>query len=124
VINGDVLFATTGLSLLAELRFRLKGGYGYVSVWAHVFFLKYNPLRAHADCRIRIELRSRSRSSPQRQAEPRDQIGRKNSFELWLAELVFPRGPEPKHRYEDERCTMITIQLLSEMGFSPFTFSH
>jgi len=62
VINGDVLFATTGLSLLAELRFRLKGGYGYVSVWAHVFFLKYNPLRAHADCRIRIELRSRSRS--------------------------------------------------------------
>jgi len=37
-------------------------------------------------------------TKPQPQADPRDRIGVKTA----LAELVFPRGPEPKHHRKDE----------------------
>jgi len=48
---------------------------------------------------------------------------RENSFELWLAELVFPPGPEPKHRCEDEPMVHDdNYPVVSEMGLTFFFF--
>ena len=80
------------------------------------FFFKYNRFGTHALIVVFVLYRTmKPQPQPQPQADPRDCVI--GSGKTASAELVFPRGPKPKHRCDDERHDNLPV-VVSEMGFT------